>query len=160
MGIIIEKQSKCAICNTVLDNSKDYVIVPPLISNKKDNLFIFSDAGIHIDCINSNKFKNELIHHINLYNQEIPPSKQKCFIDGRIIDNPENYLFFGLLTSDESEELYNFNYLIFNKKNIQNWRDLNKFLLISGKFLSDNKWESLNDFNKLKYIVEKVKEYK
>ena len=153
MAIIIEQQSKCPVCNTSLDKDKEYVLVPPLISNTKDDLFIFSDAGVHIECLNKNKLKNKLLQHINLYDEHMPPSKLRCIVDGKTVDNPKDLLFFGLLTSDEKEELYYFNYLSLNLKDINKWKDYNSFLSISEQFISEKKWEGLNDFNKIEYIL-------
>lgn len=116
MAIIIEKESKCPLCGNFLDDSKEYILVPPIISNIKDPLFMFSDAGIHIDCIDENGFGSKLLQHIDLYNKHFPPSELKCFVDGKKIDHPEDLLFFGLLSSDETEDLYRFNYLTFNLK--------------------------------------------
>lgn len=120
------------VSNTFLDKNKEYFLVPPLISNTKDSLCIFSDAGVHVECINKNKFKNKLLQHISLYHEHMSPSKLRCVIDGKIPDNPRDLLFFGLLTSDETEELS-----AFNLNNISKWKELNRFLTVSEKFLSE-----------------------
>lgn len=156
MAIIIEKASKCPICGNILDNSSEYIVVPPLTSNTKDSLFIFSDSGIHNSCLNVSSLKCKLLKHIDFYNRHLPTIKLKCHVDGKLIDNLSEILHFGLLTSDETEELYDFNYLSFNLKNVNKWIDSNRFLTISENFLSKKKWGSLNDFNKLKYIVDQI----
>ncbi len=158
MAIILEQQSKCPICNTILDDDREYILVPPIISNIKDSLFTFSDAGVHVDCIDNSDLKSKLLQHIDLYNKHFPPSELKCFVDGGKMDHPEDLLFFGLLSSDEIEDLYQFNYLSFNLKNIRKWKDLNEFMSISEKFLSEGKWEGLNGFNKLEFIMNKIHE--
>lgn len=158
MSIILEQQSKCPICNTILDDSCEYILVPHIISNIKDPLFAFSDAGVHIDCIDQSGFGSKLLQHIDLYNKHFPPSELKCLVDGKKIDHPEDLLFFGLLSSNEMEDLYQFNYLTFNLKNIGKWKKLNEFMSISEKFLSEGKWEGLKGFNKLEFITNKIKE--
>lgn len=157
MAIVIEQQSRCPICNDFLDSNKEYFLVPPLTSNTKDTLFDFSDAGIHTDCINKSELKSKLLRHIDLYYASLPPSKLTCYIDGQKIERPENLLFFGLLTSDDAEELYNFNYLSFDIRNINKWIDLNKFLMVAEKFLEEKKWVGLSEFNRLQYIIEQIK---
>lgn len=157
MAIVIEQQSKCPVCNSFLDKDREYILVPPLTSNTKDPLFIFSDEGVHVECINKNKFKNKLLQHINSYHEQMHPAKLRCVIDGKIPDNPGDLLFFGLLTSDETEDLYEFNYLSFNLNNISKWKELDRFLCVSEKFLTENKWEGFNGFNKLEYLINKIK---
>lgn len=157
MAIIIEQQSECPICNTHLDENKEYLLIPPLIGNTKDSLFICSDSGIHVECLNRYQLKDKLLMHVALYDASFPLSKQKCGISGNIISNPINLLFFGLLTSDETEELYNFNYLSFDITNINKWADRNKFISVTKQFLFEEKWESLTEFNKLEYILNKIK---
>lgn len=157
MAILIEQQSKCPACNTFLDKDRRYILIPPLTGNTKDPLFIFSDAGVHADCINRHKSMDKLLKHIALYNEHIPPSKLHCVVDENIVDNPKDLLFFGLLTSEETEDLYHFNYLSFNLKNISKWKELNRFLSVSEKFLSEKKWEGLNEFNKLEDLINNIK---
>ena len=157
MSIVIEKQSKCPLCNKFLDESKEYMLTPPLISNIKDDLFILSDAGIHTNCINQSNLKNKIYKHMDLYHKRFPLSEAVCIIDGKRILNPKNILSFGLLTSNESEELYLFNYLTLNIRNIKKWNDYNKFVSVAEKFLFEEKWEALSDFNYLQYIIDKVK---
>lgn len=157
MAIVFEGQSTCPICDAVLDRNKAFILVPAMMGNAKDPLFVFNDEGIHVECLNNHKFKNKLQQHIRLYNEHMPPSKLKCVIDGEIIGSPEKLLFFGLLTSDETEELYAFNYLSFNLDNIGEWKELDRFLSVSEKFLSEDKWEGLTEFNELRYIIAKIK---
>ena len=155
MAIVIEQQSRCPICNDFLDSNNEYFLAPPLTSNTKDSLFNFSDVGIHTDCINKSELKTKLFIHIDFYNANNPPSKLKCLIEGKQIDL-ENLLFFGLLTSDETEQLYDFNYLSFSIRNINKWIDLNRFLIIAEKFLEEKKWVGLGEFNMLQYIINQI----
>jgi len=78
MAIIIEKQSKCPICSNFLDDMKEYIMVPPLISNRKDELFTLNDTGIHKSCLNKSALKHKLLKHIDLYDKHLPPSMLKC----------------------------------------------------------------------------------
>jgi hypothetical protein len=160
MAIVIEQQSRCPICNDFIDRNKEYFLVPPLISNVKDSLFNLSDVGIHTDCINRSELKGKLLRHIYFYNAYLPPSKLKCSIDGKQIEKPEYLLFLGLLTSDDTEELHNFNYLSLNIKNINKWIDLNRFLIVVERFLGEKKWVGLSEFNMLQYIIEQINKYR
>ena len=158
MAIIIEQQSKCTICNSYLNDLREYILIPPIVSNTKDVLFSFSDGGIHTECIEKSKLKSQLLQQINLYYEHLPLSKLKCVVDGKIIDKPENMLFWGLLTSNEKEDLYNFNYISINLLNLSKWKEANRFILIAEKFIRENKWKGLTEFNLLEFIINKIKE--
>lgn len=158
MAIVIEEHSTCPICNEVLNRNKKYILVPPLISNMKDFLFNVSDSGVHVDCLERSGLQNLLSKHINLYHNALPLAKSRCIVDGMQIDEPKNTLFFGLLTSNDKEELYEFNYIAINIKNINNWKELNRFLSIAEAFLLAEKWVGFAGYNKLKNIVDVIKE--
>ncbi len=155
MAIIIEGLSTCPICNLVL-SSDDVILTPPFIGNLKDELFMFSDAGIHIECLNNHALKDKLVKNIHLYNKQGSPLEQRCMIEGERIVPVQNMVSFGLLTSNEAEQLYEFNYHCFNLKNIHKWKELNKFLFVANEFLAAGKWESYGGFNKLEDIVAKI----
>lgn len=65
MAIIIEGESKCSICNKVLEN--DQIIGWNAFLNKKHTLWIYSDTGMHKECFNNWKHKEEFEH---LYNYQ------------------------------------------------------------------------------------------
>ncbi len=156
MALIFENLSECPLCNKVLDNSKPFRAISPLISNVKDPLFVFSDEGVHIDCLNNSPLKEKLLYHLECYEKRFPPTDAKCIVDGQRISDPRNLISFGLLTSNESEELYQFNYVTINKNNLGKWERKGEFISTVERFINDGKWESLNDFNYLKYLIEKL----
>lgn len=51
MALIFEGGSECVICGKVLNKEKEYTGFAPLTNNTKDNLYLFSDAGMHVDCL-------------------------------------------------------------------------------------------------------------
>lgn len=157
MAIVIEEHSRCPLCDTVLNSSKEYLMTPPLISNTLDQLFILSDAGIHVDCLNNSKLKDKLLHHLASYNNRMPPSQIRCSIDNQLMQDPRDLLTFGLLTSDESESLFQYNFLSFNKRNIHKWESRLAFISTAEQFLLEGKWQGLGDFNYLSYMLDKVK---
>lgn len=156
MAIVIENLSECHICHKLLNKSKPFILLPPLISNMKDDLFHLSDSGIHVECLNRSELKEKLTKHVNAYQEHMPLTKLKCIVDGRTIDDPRNLLFLGLLTSDETESLHEFNYITVNLMNIKIWTDYDRFVHLASAFLSDGKWQSFGDFNELKYVLEMV----
>lgn len=157
MAIIFEQQSECPLCHHILDEKKAYMLVPPLTGNVLDPLFIFSDAGVHIACVDSNELKEKLMYHINRYDSTLPGPGVTCAIDGKEITDPREVLGLGLLTSDESDALYQFNYLTLNLKNLRSWNKLNAFLDAAATFTAAGKWEGLGGFNKIERIIDLMK---
>lgn len=95
MAIIIEGANRCTICGDILDAAREYMGIPPLISNSKDRLFQFSDEGVHIACIRENSLSDLLFRHIDLYNRLLPLSEARCIVDGKRIERPEDVLVWG-----------------------------------------------------------------
>jgi len=157
MAIIIKNKSKCPICNRVLTNQEEYILTPPLISNTKDSLFIFSDTGLHRSCLDKIQFKEKLLKHILIYHKKPLLSNLKCNVDNLAISNPQKIILIGLITTDENEELYKFNYTILNKDNVSKWKYQTSFIKAGENFLEENKWASLADFNYLEYVLNEVK---
>jgi len=149
MAIIFENQSRCPLCNDVLNKSREYILIPPLISNQLDNLFIFSDAGVHLDCLDKCSAKGKLFKHIDLYYQ-YSNRIRSITID----NNKSDIIGFGLLTSNENEQLFKYNYNIFSKQELLEWKDLHVFKNLVYIFLEEQKWKGLNDFNYLEYLLE------
>lgn len=157
MAFIIEKESECCLCGFPLDSEKEFLLIPPLISNTRDPLYKFSDNGVHSECLNKSQLKDRLLKHISIYDKRIPPSKLKCIVDGRNISSPEKLISIGLLTSNKNDELYKFNYIDLNKDNLCRWNLREYFIEVGRKYLKENKWISSNEFNYLAYIINEVR---
>jgi hypothetical protein len=156
MAIIFENHSKCPLCEQVLDNSNHYLLYPPFTNNTKDKLFIFSDNGVHLECLTKNRFGNISLLLRKKYYEAIPTANSICSIDGHLIKNPRDIISFGLLTSDVTEELFEFNFWTINKKNLVQWNDKDNFIKILIKFNEENKWKGVTEFNYLQYLITQI----
>lgn len=112
MAIVLENSSRCPLCKQPIDDSKEYIMVPPLTSNKKDFLFALSDTGVHTSCIYKSPQREKLFYHVDMYDKRLPPIRLKHTTDGHLIIDPKNLISFGMLTSDENERLSDFNYMV------------------------------------------------
>lgn len=161
MAIILEGKSTCPLCKAVLNSTKEFRMTPPITGNTQDALFELSDAGIHIDCLDKNPLKERLLHHIDLYRESLELREGlRCHVDGEQITDPREAIFLSLLTSDQTQELYQYNYLTFNKKNIKVWVAYNHFVQVCERFLSEGKWQGLESFNMLESQLVRMKEYR
>ncbi len=152
MSIVIENLTRCPICGEFLTSQKKYILIPPLISNERDELFLLSDTGVHLDCLDKYYLKKKLFKHIELLDDYRDRMKLAF-----TIHNPAEIIGFNLLTSNENEDLYEFNYFILLKKDIQEWRNLSNFRTIVDDFLNRGKWKGLNDFNYLEFLLNQLK---
>lgn len=150
MALIFENQSKCPVCNLVLDNSRPYTMFPPFMGNKKDPMFTFSDNGVHNDCLNKHPFGEMALLYRDKYDEDIRVLRLKT------IEDRKNSIPFGLLTSDSKENLSKFNFLTLSKDDLKNWEQKDEFINVATKFNREGKWEGLAEFNYLDYLINEV----
>ncbi|WP_294296114.1 hypothetical protein [uncultured Chryseobacterium sp.] len=153
MAIIFENQTICPLCNDVLNKSREYILIPPLISNELDDLFIFSDAGVHLNCLDRSSLKENLFKHIDLYGQYLNRIRSMA-----THHNNYDIIGFNLLTSNNDEPLSKYNYYILSKQELLDWKELDIFKNIAETFLKEKKWKGFNDFNYLDYLLKIVTE--
>lgn len=152
MAIIFEGLSKCPLCDKVLDKTKTYLGFPPVTNNKKDALFVFSDSGVHEECVNKHPFADRLHHIMQAYDSSLPVSRV-CIVDGQIIKHPDHMIGFGMLTSDEKQPLFKYNFIRLNKENICDWNQREEFLSIAKKFIDDGEWDNYGEIHRLQYLI-------
>lgn len=154
MALVFEGSSECPICGKVLNKEKEYTLFPPLTSNEKDKLFLFSDAAVHIDCLNQHPSCQLALFYRNRYHESL--ESVKCVVDGLIIADPRNVITFGLLSFDATEEISEFNFLNLNKSNVSKWDKREEFLQIARKFMEDGKWEGFMGFSYLEHLMNRL----
>ncbi|MCF6403784.1 hypothetical protein L3C95_12910 [Chitinophaga filiformis] len=156
MAIIIQGLSQCVLCGQTLDNSKEITGAPPLTSNIKDPLFIFSDAGMHVSCLDAHPLKENLLYQIQQGDRVRGAANARCIVDGELITHPDDMLGFGMLTSDLGEPLAAFNFIILNRNNKYKWDKRNAFISLAEEFIRSRKWESYGPFNSLEYFMKEL----
>ncbi|OCA77932.1 hypothetical protein BBH99_10390 [Chryseobacterium contaminans] len=151
MAIILENTSRCPLCNNILDDTKEYILTPPLISNELDKLFKLSDSGIHLDCLNKSHLNNLLFKYLEL-NRQYSITMRALMLK----NNPKDIIGFNLLSSDEIEPINKYNYFIILKQDISKWTDFEYFNYVANDFLNKNKWKGVSQFNYLKNLLETI----
>jgi hypothetical protein len=140
--------SKCPICEDILDNRGEFLLYPNITTNKKEDLFLFSDRGIHLKCLNEHPLKEKAMFFLKKYNDFFLAYQQRA--------NPREIITIGLLTSDETEPLYKYNFTLL-EKNSQQWGNKQDIIQNIHKFINSNKWESLNpDYNYLLNLIDRI----
>ncbi|WP_212002731.1 hypothetical protein [Chitinophaga sp. HK235] len=156
MAIVFQGLSTCPLCEEILDKRNAYTMFPPLSGNAKEALYIFSDAAVHVDCLQKHPLCGMALSVRNQVDEHRPSPASVCLVDGKIITDPRNILVIGLLTSDPLEDLHRFNFLTLNKNNISRWAYRDEFLTATKKFISDGKWEQEGPFNYLAHIINEL----
>ncbi|WP_223607548.1 hypothetical protein [Chryseobacterium sp. OSA05B] len=130
---------------------------PAFIPNVKDSLYLFNDAGVHHSCLAKHPLGSKVSAFLETMIFKTRPKNRFCDIGGNIIDLPENYLFTNLLTSDEKDTLYSFNFMNIDIRNLSKWKDRKNFIDAIEKFEEEKEWEEIGGFNYLEYVLKKLK---
>jgi hypothetical protein len=142
MAILILGKSICPLCNQVIKENDDIVMFSPFVSNKKDDLWFISDAVVHKNC----RHKIPILERaINLHKEKEYSTlieNRLCNVCGEKVDNLEDYLTIGCISSDKDSDLYQFNFLNFHTSHVQYWKDLKKFLFLISKAKGEKKFEN------------------
>jgi hypothetical protein len=121
--------------------SEDLCGFPAFIPNAKDKLHLFNDAGCHTSCVDKHSFGKEALDFAD--KNYLKFKEKKCWASGTFVAKMEDFFALPLLTSDASEPLFKYNFLILNRNNIFSWEEREEFIGIVTKFIADGKWEDL-----------------
>ncbi|MDC8098674.1 hypothetical protein [Chryseobacterium rhizosphaerae] len=158
MAIAFINQTECGICNEKIIDLDIFFSFPPFIQNIKDPLYQFNDSVFHINCLNKHSFGKKAIELAKQYFYSVKPENRKCIVDGEIIENFHDYIFMGILASNDDDELYKFNFITLNSRNLYKWKDRTDFINIAEKFIENGKWEDLTSYKYLNKLIDSIKQ--
>jgi hypothetical protein len=157
MAIVILSSSECPLCNKVLHIKTDLYLFPPMIANINDPLYIFSDAGVHSSCLEKHRLGRQAMIYSTKLQKMLAPENRICDITGEMIMDMQNYISFGIFTSDAREPLHEFNFMKMDKQHLSQWPDRHKFIEIATRYLKEGKWNDHQGTKLLQDIMDKVK---
>jgi hypothetical protein len=157
MALFIEGKSECPICGKPINKKEKRISFPAFVANAKDPLYIFNDETCHQVCVENHKLGHKAVEMADRFLKIFSPENRKCTIGGNAILSYDNFIGSSLLTSDETEELFEFNFMLFDKNNVSKWNKLNSFLEAASKFKNENKWGDLPGYNYLDILVDSIK---
>lgn len=158
MAISFINQTECGLCNEKITDLESIFSFPPFIQNIKDPLYQFNDSVFHINCLNKHSFGKKAIELAKQYFYSVKPENRKCIVDEEIIEDVHDYIFMGVLTSNDEEDLYKFNFITLNRRNLHKWKDRADFISIAEKFIKDGKWEDLTSYKYLNKLIDLFKQ--
>lgn len=156
MAIVFLNQSQCSICHTIMYEHEKIIQFPAFTSNQKDPLYPFSDDSVHYSCLEKHPLYQKALAFRETILSKTRPENRICDIGGNKINQPENYLFIGLLTSDELSPLYAFNFMNIDIQNIPTWSKKEGFLSLLEQFSAEDQWQSNSSFDYLDYLMTKL----
>jgi hypothetical protein len=122
------------------ERNKDYnqgkYSFPAFVPNTMDVLYEFNDQTIDLEYIKNHKYGEKAIQLSVKTIEASSPENRVCNVSGNIIRNPDSYIFTGLLTSDEKEELYLYNFITLDKNNLDKWVERDLFISVAKEFIS------------------------
>jgi len=157
MAITIFNNTVCPVCHMQLEENDSLFSFPAFVSNTRDPFCQFNDASFHLNCLQQHELGNSAIQFAEKCILETRPENRICAVGGNIIENESDYIFMGLLSSNEKEPLHRFNFLSLDKRNVGRWADRNDFIAIASEFKAQEKWQDLSDFKFLDYLIDKLK---
>ena len=157
MAVVIIGKSECHICGKVLESSEDIVLFPPFIANMLDPLYIFNDAGVHMRCLEKHPLGQQALLYRDKDISATRPENRICSIGKNKIENPDDYIFLGLLTSDENHPLYKFNFTTIDRRNLNKWKNKEEFISCTLKFKESGCWKEFAGNKYLDRLLEKVR---
>lgn len=146
MALLISGKTVCPICGNVIGRDNKVVIFPPFVANELDPLFLFSDAAFHEECFSRHPLANMALALFKEMDAKSQPSDRRCVVCTQSINDPDDYVGFGHLTSDESEPLFVYNFSQFHQSCLGRWPDRAKAKRLLQELVSSKGWKgrSLN----------------
>lgn len=157
MAISLINKTVCSICNKELKGNEQIFYFPSFVQNTKDSFYEFNDSSFHTKCLHEHRLGEKAIRFADEFIIKTRPENRICVVGRNLIRDFENYIFIDLLTSNERENLYEFNFLTLDKNNLKIWTDKNIFLDAALKYKAEGKWGDLSTFDYLGYLIEKIR---
>lgn len=152
MAIFIEGMI-CSLCDKPMEKGSDLISFPQFVQNRKDSLFPFSDNVFHANCFKEHPLSEAAERILEIKDSKIIPGKYICDICNHKIIHPDEYLSLGLLTSNENNALYEFNFFQSHKSCFSKCGTKQKILELLKE--STEEWDSDN-LNTILDIISKI----
>jgi hypothetical protein len=113
------------------------VMFPHFVRNRKDPLFIFTDAPFHRDCFFAHPLRESVEKRITERKRRL--KDPRCVVCG--VEIPADLYTTGYLTEDTTSSLYEFNYVHMHHAHILLWPRLDEFQQLIAELISSGNYE-------------------
>jgi hypothetical protein len=115
---------KCPFCGREVSKEQRSVHLPQFVWNQADPLFPFGDATVHEECLKNDPLAPKVRVRYREFEEKNTAQNRLCFICGKPITDPEDYLGLGYLSADANDPLFRFNYAHFHRSCLPVWSEL------------------------------------
>ncbi len=130
----------CSLCTKPMRKSADKLIAfGPFIANPADPLFRLSDGIFHDDCARRDFPLDEALRWHDKV-RAIKPADRICVVCGELIRNPDDYFGTGILSRDDSDPLYAFNFIHLHRTHAGGWPRLGAFVESMQEAHATGRW--------------------
>lgn len=124
MAIVIRGLTNCSLCSQSLREADDIVSFPLFVVNPSDSLAFLNDAAFHLSCFKKHPLAEMATINFKRFEEANMPKNRICAVCNSIVDNPDEHLGLGHLSSEPNHPLYAFNNLHFHRTCIIQWQSL------------------------------------
>jgi DNA-directed RNA polymerase subunit N (RpoN/RPB10) len=133
---LIGKNSKCALCGELI-GSEPAAGLPHFVRNKRDPLYVLSDAAVHRRCLHASPLRERAQNRIDERRSRM--RDRVCAVCGEVIG--DDWYTTDHLTDDRGSPLYEFNYLHFHRSHLPLWPRLVEFRRLVDDFVETKAYD-------------------
>jgi hypothetical protein len=126
------------------------------VANNNDPLILFNDAALHYKCLIEHPSGQKAISLTEQLILRTRPKNRICEIGGNMIERPDDYIFIPLLTSDEQDPLYRFNFMNIDRNNLGKWQARNEFIELCTIAKNESMWKNNVAHNYLDILISEL----
>lgn len=153
MALFLAETSACPLCKQIISDHEEQYAFPAFVPNSIDPLQLVNDATCHLKCLKVHENGRKAMDLAALFLEKISPGNRICAVGGNRIENPADYIFIDLLTSDENDPLFEYNFLTFDKNNLIRWKEREKFIKELQAFRDSGKWVDTSSYHYLDRLI-------
>ncbi len=132
--------SKCRLCGRIVERGQPAIAFPAFVVNDADGLAAFNDALMHHACFETHPLAPVALAAYEDYCKRSVPEARRCEVCGQLINDPDQFLGLGLLAADQTNPLFEYNYLHFHRRCIGVWPKRATLLHLLMQMKSLGKW--------------------
>lgn len=129
----------CALCGKPVDDGSQPEFFSPLVGNRLDPIYAFSDAGVHKKCLDAHPAGRRAVAMQEA--GHLAFRHRACRVCGGAIATPDEYVGTGCLSSDPSSPLFEFNFHQFHQDHVSQWARLAEFRRVVETVQSSPMWD-------------------
>jgi hypothetical protein len=132
---------KCTLCGLPMSAGDETVLFPPFVANRHDPLFKFSDAAVHALCLERDPLGSLASELRSAASRNADVSRRRCEACGELVSSPDDYVGFGLLTSNPASVLFPFNFVHLHRTHVGRWSRFQEFSRAIAALQESEGWE-------------------